>query len=95
LPLLRQLAALSFGLSGSPNGRQVPRLILDPGEHSRKGDKSGDNRCNDHCVDGWHDILLVVSSCRREESRALTWINKARRGFPDERLRTNPLALAS
>src|SRR5262249_42889771 len=94
-PLLRQLAALSLGLSGSRKGRQVPRLILDPGEHSRKDDKRGHNGGNDHCVYGWHDTLLVVSSCRREESRALTWINKARRGFPDERLQAIPLALAS
>jgi hypothetical protein len=52
-PMRRALAA-SF--SGQSNRRQIPALMLDPGEHTGENHKSGDNGCNDHYVYGRHDI---------------------------------------
>jgi len=44
--------------------------MLDPREHSGKNHKGGDNRCNDHCVYGWHDIppFRVILPSREEPS---------------------------
>jgi hypothetical protein len=70
-----QVAPRSPRLQGRSNRGQIPGLMLDPREHSRKDDEGGDNGCNNHCVNGRHNVSPFVSSCRREKNRALTWIN--------------------